>query len=981
MRTEKIEIRLFIEGIRVAHIGSVTVQTYAGEQAQASFTLPPIPGFETEELKRARVHIFWSDIEIRSSRADDDWPILFEGEITADSYSKSPTSRSQVYHCSGYSTYWEQIMLYYFDQSHPTPSMAPWAQQMAVSLGNKSFGFDGQVAGANLRQRLVTEIEENADLNYHSIVKKIFGEALDVNHFFRTQNEALKLDQRFATPADPNIGVLLGRNRLREGLELDIMSVGGQKPMMEVLKATLELFRYQIVHNAQPVLMDQKVVHRRTQAQVDTDVATQKKRLNDYLTTVTGVDGQKLTDTVIDQVEEAIDGNADEDIIVNQADVIVKALGFSTAPEDLVATNSFRNLVELALRTTNNVLFDASNTTLNGDDQFERSSNFDDLLSQFLIIPDTRFAHPPTCNVIFPQDQTGFSLDRQLMQEPTRGISTPFTDVLPFALMLAPPELNKAVIPTRVIAPSTTSGFHPPVIAPHRISSGYGFRQIRQKVDTGLTDSKGAKIFKVKHPDGRKFHHGLDIARPRGTKASDFEGKADVHAFDEGTIVRAGFQDSNPKKGYGLRVYINHSNGMQTRYCHLASIYDNIKKGARVARGQVIGKVGNTGSSTGAHLHFEVRVGGSPEDPAPLIALAEESNAQGESTSGTDEAATGATEEKPITDAGNNEERNFKDFEYLSPEEQITGIVPFFDLETARAHSFMAFGGGAESPEDKKKQKLEAESYMLQMLNAEFLWRRYQTRSLSALSGPFNPNPVAGFPGLVVDRNRSLIGMIQSVSHTISVGGGNGNASTTVQMHSPRYWDEGDPYYWDGGEAETSSQDGFDLPDPNKGVFPSYYLQSLVGTNSAKNGDTWWDEQLKPPKIKDTPSDKLYQQLFGGNVRGIPYQFATRATNRDVTVSYNKAIDSRGARSLPNTIVGRYYYLADKSKDATAAEDYVRNFTRRRGVSEKELMGLVLGATSDNGGFSYAAPAFRAGYQATVRRLNEILGADQAFRG
>lgn len=98
---------------------------------------------------------------------------------------------------------------------------------------------------------------------------------------------------------------------------------------------------------------------------------------------------------------------------------------------------------------------------------------------------------------------------------------------------------------------------------------------------------------------GGRLHAGLDIAAPTGTP---------IIATRGGTVITTGSVDS-----YGLRVYINHGGSTVTRYAHMSKI--TVRRGMRISRGDEIGKVGSTGNSTGPHLHFELRRGGSPKDP------------------------------------------------------------------------------------------------------------------------------------------------------------------------------------------------------------------------------------------------------------------------------------------------------------------------------------------------------------------------------
>lgn len=98
------------------------------------------------------------------------------------------------------------------------------------------------------------------------------------------------------------------------------------------------------------------------------------------------------------------------------------------------------------------------------------------------------------------------------------------------------------------------------------------------------------------------IHKGIDIA------GYNVYG-ADIVAADGGTVTYAAYDNS----GYGMNVYIDHGNGLQTHYAHCSAMY--VSEGEQVYAGQVIAAVGSTGDSTGPHLHFEVIVNGEKVDP------------------------------------------------------------------------------------------------------------------------------------------------------------------------------------------------------------------------------------------------------------------------------------------------------------------------------------------------------------------------------
>ena len=129
---------------------------------------------------------------------------------------------------------------------------------------------------------------------------------------------------------------------------------------------------------------------------------------------------------------------------------------------------------------------------------------------------------------------------------------------------------------------ASTLGFQWPVIG--RLSSPYGYRI---------------------HPvyGTRKLHSGMDIAAGRGTPISATSG---------GKVIFAGWRG-----GYGNAVIIDHGGGISSLYGHLSSFA--VGTGQQVERGSVIGGVGATGTATGNHLHFEIRLAGAPTDPAPYL--------------------------------------------------------------------------------------------------------------------------------------------------------------------------------------------------------------------------------------------------------------------------------------------------------------------------------------------------------------------------
>ena len=100
------------------------------------------------------------------------------------------------------------------------------------------------------------------------------------------------------------------------------------------------------------------------------------------------------------------------------------------------------------------------------------------------------------------------------------------------------------------------------------------------------------------------MHAGIDLAGPVGTP---------IYATADGLVSEASFNSG----GYGNLIKIDHGRGIETRYGHLSAF--SVRAGQRVTRGQVIGRMGSTGRSTGSHLHYEVRIDSRAVNPIPFM--------------------------------------------------------------------------------------------------------------------------------------------------------------------------------------------------------------------------------------------------------------------------------------------------------------------------------------------------------------------------
>ncbi len=132
------------------------------------------------------------------------------------------------------------------------------------------------------------------------------------------------------------------------------------------------------------------------------------------------------------------------------------------------------------------------------------------------------------------------------------------------------------------------------------------YRIAAEKVPFAMPTKRAVRYTSGYGPRDGRLHAGTDMAAPMGTP---------LYATADGVVKFAGRQS-----GYGWVVIIQHKFGIETRYAHQSKL--RVKKGQRVSRGERIGDMGNSGRSSGSHVHYEIRVDGKAVNPMTFIKAA-----------------------------------------------------------------------------------------------------------------------------------------------------------------------------------------------------------------------------------------------------------------------------------------------------------------------------------------------------------------------
>lgn len=229
-------------------------------------------------------------------------------------------------------------------------------------------------------------------------------------------------------------------------------------------------------------------------------------------------------------------------------------------------------------------------TILGGNPQLSEESSLLQIDTELIILPIDGVLHTvqPGESIEDLQFLYGISIDEIVSYEPNN---------LQFPFRLEPE--------TKILVPGAVRELF--VWTPPDLSSVGGTSSEGSGV-TPLVVGTGTYVYPVNSRNFTQFfwygHPGLDIALAEGSA---------VFASDTGTVTYAGWNNF----GYGNLIVVNHGNGFETFYAHLSSI--NVVPGQIVFQGNVIGGTGNTGRSSGPHIHFEIRLNNNRDNPCWYI--------------------------------------------------------------------------------------------------------------------------------------------------------------------------------------------------------------------------------------------------------------------------------------------------------------------------------------------------------------------------
>ena len=487
-------VRILLDGVLFQAVEDISVSFSEGG-VRFSLSIPYSHVARPEELYGCVCQVFWADQKVIARRGGNpgdagasEWPILCQGEMSSFSMGGSVESRSMSFDFVGHSRHYDQTLLFLYDPSRGENVFD--ATQRAAFLGNHKITTDiSQDAVLSLPARYKTQLlnmvseinsQEKRNIAFSKMVQDVMEDASESHAMFRIFNAKLNLDQRFTAFSDPDIGGILPAEKLASMISNQLDTLSSNVSVQDLIDVTCKALKYRWVHIGMPRLDTgeetsdevregvtkpssdvQKLLAARSKLSVSVGSLARALDRKRRIVAVQGTGGgmslnlEGIGPITLPQdyferdrlrvLERQNPRTLAELSYVSQSEFIDQVMAiFGSGSVTLQASVSTVLLsgvwvgdspLKPGQKPTTNAEPSSSNKSDSDTKQIKRDQRErlrrQDLLNEFVAVPEMTFSQPPRCNVITPDLIEGWGGNWDYFSAPTRLYATTMFEGVP----------------------------------------------------------------------------------------------------------------------------------------------------------------------------------------------------------------------------------------------------------------------------------------------------------------------------------------------------------------------------------------------------------------------------------------------------------------------------------------------------------------------------------------------------------------------
>ncbi len=450
VQVDTAQVRIYIEGVLFPYAKTVQVSESA-QGVNCQIEVPPSFMLRAEEWVGAMCHIFYANArvlelwggEMYGPPVNEGWPILFQGELSADQSNDGVQSETAMLTFVSHKRHFDQTLLYFYDPLNKSTNSALAAHNEAWFVGNTVINIDTEgilsrqnqlLSVLNARMEDVLESEDGRNIAFSSLALEVLRSAKDQHALFGYFDNKLKLSQRFAAYTDPDVQNILKLTTFKNLMDARVAKLPPYTSLMQVLEIMTDMMQYNWLHFAQPKLRSGgrdiaeerygvslsrvqelvlEVAKNIASGRLDTEIG-----IFEVPQVAEGITPREFTSKVIENIYDAIPES--EDLIALSRNGVIGILNRGFKPintkeqQTLNAVENFNQLLNPvdAQEEQKQVI-----KALFAD---QKNLELQDEINEFTIVPNLEFSHPPRCNVFMPSTMTNYGISRDYLQELTR---------------------------------------------------------------------------------------------------------------------------------------------------------------------------------------------------------------------------------------------------------------------------------------------------------------------------------------------------------------------------------------------------------------------------------------------------------------------------------------------------------------------------------------------------------------------------------